>query len=128
LEPLEFTDFEHDLQTITRGALRFVRCWSGASKAAIETGKEGKSVQDRRGRQKNSGAPTPAGVCLDDLIQKFADDQHGEGLIYTSRHSNLAGQSVQYGAMEASETFGRFAPNGIRLYSFLALSFHPLKQ
>jgi len=100
LEPLEFTDFERDLQTITRGALRFVRCWSGASKAAIETGKEGKSVQDRRGRQKNSGAPTPAGVCLDDLIQKFADDQHGEGLIHTSRHSNLAGQSVQYGTRQ----------------------------
>ncbi|MGE1174660.1 hypothetical protein [Pseudomonas sp. BW7P1] len=47
--------------------------------------------------RKDSGAPTPAGVGLDDLIQKFADDQHGKGLIHTSRHSNLAGQSVQYG-------------------------------
>ncbi|KKX59301.1 hypothetical protein PU99_16975 [Pseudomonas putida] len=67
-------------------------------------------------------------MCLDDLIQEFADDQHGEGLIYTSRHSNLAGQSVQYGAIEASATFARFAPNGISFYSFLALSSHPLKQ
>ncbi|MGE8148016.1 hypothetical protein ACQKP7_22925 [Pseudomonas frederiksbergensis] len=84
----------------TRSVLRFVRCWSGASKAAFHTGKEGKAVQVRRGRQKNSGAPTPAGVCLDDLIQEFADDQHGKGLIHTSWHSNLAGQSVQYGARE----------------------------
>jgi hypothetical protein len=104
------------------------RTLESRSKAVCLTGKEGKAVKIRPGRQKDSGAPTPAGVCLDDLIQKFADDQHGEGLIYTSWHSNLAGQSVQYGAIDASETFARFAPNGIRLYSFLALSFHPLKQ
>jgi hypothetical protein len=104
------------------------RSLESRSKAQGLASKEGEAVKIRPGRQKDSGAPTPAGVCLDDLIQKFADDQHGEGLIYTSRHSNLAGQSVQYGAMEASETFARFAPNGIRLYSFLALSFHPLKQ
>ncbi|UZE11434.1 hypothetical protein [Pseudomonas sp. B21-053] len=84
----------------TRSVLRFGRRWSGPSKAAFQTGKEGEAVQVRRGRQKNSGAPTPAGVCLDDLIQEFADDQHGKGLIHTSWHSNLAGQSVQYGARE----------------------------
>jgi hypothetical protein len=87
-------------------------------KAVCLAGKEGKAVKIRPGRQKDSGAPTPTGVCLDDLIQKFADDQHGEGLIYTSRHSNLAGQSVQYGAIEARETIDGFAPNGNRLYSF----------
>jgi len=96
--------------------------------SGISNGQEGKVVQVRRGRQKNSGAPTPAGVCLDDLIQEFTDDQHGEGLIHTSGHSNLAGQSVQYGAIEAPATIGGFAPNGIWLYSFSALSFCSLKQ
>ncbi|KQZ91371.1 hypothetical protein ASD60_25150 [Pseudomonas sp. Root562] len=57
-------------------------------------------------------------MCLDDLIQEFADDQHGEGLIYTSGHSNLAERSVQYGANEAQVTNGGFAPNGICFYSF----------
>ncbi|MFJ3372551.1 hypothetical protein [Pseudomonas sp. NPDC086251] len=88
------------------------------SKAVGITGKEGKAVKIRPGRQKDSGAPTPTGVCLDDLIQKFADDQHGEGLIYTSWHSNLAGQGVQYGAIHARETIGKFAPNGNWLYIF----------
>lgn len=87
-------------------------------KAVCIAGKEGKAIKIRPGRQKDSGAPTPTGVCLDDLIQKFADDQHGEGLIYTSWHSNLAGQSVQYGALKPLETIEQFAPNGITLYSF----------
>jgi len=56
-------------------------------------------------------------VCLDDLIQEFTDDQHGEGLIHTSGHSNLAGQSVQYGAVEAPVTIAWFAPNGIWLFT-----------
>lgn len=54
----------------------------------------------RAGRE-SSGAPTPTGVGLDDLIQEFADDQHGEGLIHTFPHSNLAEQRVQYGAAHA---------------------------
>ena len=69
-------------------------------KAVCRAGKEGKAMKIRPGRQKDSGAPTPTGVCLDDLIQKFADDQHGEGLIYASGHSNLAEQTVQYGQLK----------------------------
>jgi hypothetical protein len=92
-------------------------------KAAGRAEKEGKAIKIRPGRQKDSGAPTPTGVCLDDLIRKFADDQHREGLGYTSRHSSLAGQSAQYRTPQAQKTFDGFAPNGDRFYSFLALSF-----
>ncbi|AIG03337.1 hypothetical protein HZ99_14650 [Pseudomonas fluorescens] len=48
--------------------------------------------------RENSGAPTPTGVCLDYSHQEFADDQHGEGLIHTFPHSNVASPAVQYGA------------------------------
>jgi hypothetical protein len=45
------------------------RSLKSRSKAVRLTGKEGKAVKIRQGRQKDSGAPTPAGVCLNDLIQ-----------------------------------------------------------
>jgi hypothetical protein len=37
-------------------------------------------------------------VCLDYSHQEFADDQHGEGLIHTFPHSNVASPAVQYRA------------------------------
>src|SRR5471030_1486157 len=55
------------------------------------------------GREK-LGAPTPTGVCLDYSHQEFADDQHGEGLIHTSKHSNVASPAVQYGAANTGES------------------------
>ena len=74
-------------------------CQGGVGKGRQTTGEEGKSVQVRPGRQrKMSGAPTPTGVCLDYSHQEFADDQHGEGLIHTFRHSNVGSPAVQYGA------------------------------
>jgi hypothetical protein len=94
------------------------RSLQSRGKAVCLTGKEGEAVKIRPGRQKDSGAPTPAGVCLDDLIQKFADDQHGEGLVYASGHSNLAGRSVQYGANEAQVTNDEFALKDNCFYSF----------
>jgi hypothetical protein len=45
------------------------RSLESRSKAQGLASKEGEAVKIRPGRQKDSGAPTPAGVCLDDLIQ-----------------------------------------------------------
>ena len=84
--------------------------------------RKAKRYRSGRAGRKDSGAPTPTGVCLDDLIQEFADDQHGKGLIHTSGHSNVAGQSVQYGRSDSSRNNRRVSDRWQKAGSFLAVS------
>ncbi|MDR7281873.1 hypothetical protein J2X84_000687 [Pseudomonas corrugata] len=88
------------------------------AKRHFKQAKKAKRYRAGGAGKKNSGAPTPAGVCLDDLIQEFTDDQHGEGLFHTSGHSNLAGQSVQYGRGYCSRNYQRLRDRWQKAGSF----------